>query len=412
MKPTSYETDAYLTALETEVIKTGDDGGRPWAVTADTVFYPEGGGQPADHGRLGGVGVVDVRKLDGEIRHVLAAPVTTGPVRLELDWGRRWDHMQQHTAQHLLTTIAHSRFGWPTMAFHLGGTVSDIEFDVSELAADRLLGLEDAAVEEIRACRQVSVRWTEQNRMEELGVRSRLLPEDFEGSLRLVEIEGLDLNTCGGTHVRNTAEIGTIAILGTEPMRGGTRVFWVAGDRVRARMARHEARNLRLRTLLGSADDDLPDVVARRLERERELAADRRRLLAELAVADADRLSAGPGPVVSRHWESRDMAFLQELAKALVQRSPDKVALLAAGPSGDGVFLVVAGEATGLDPAPAGAEVVAILGGRGGGRAPFYQGKASDLGRLDEAVAALERAVAEKSKTENRKPKNGLHRRN
>lgn len=391
----AFELDAYLTVLDTEVIEVGEDDGRPWAVTVDTVLYPEGGGQPADHGTLGTVAVVDVRKVGHQIRHELASPVSEGPTRITLDWPRRWDHMQQHTAQHLLTTVAHGRFGWPTMAFHLGPIVCDIELDVPALDLGQLRRLEDAAMEEIRACRPVSVHWAERDRMEELGVRSRLLPAGFEGTLRLVEIEGLDLNTCGGTHVRNTAEIGVIALLGTEPMRGGTRVFWVAGDRVRARMAAHEARNLRLRTLLDTSDDELADVVALRLGREKELAQGRRRLMAELAVAVADRLAAAPTGVVSGHWKGHDMAFLQELGKALVHRAPDKVALVAAGPADGGVFLIVAVEPIGLDLAAAGAEVAAILDGRGGGRAPFYQGKAAALDRLGDAVTALERALAQ-----------------
>jgi alanyl-tRNA synthetase len=393
----AYETDAYLKSLDTEVVEVGQDAGRPWAVTVDTVLYPEGGGQPADRGTLGGVDVLDVQRVDGMIRHVLASPVAPGPVRLELDWPRRFDHMQQHTAQHLLTTIAQRRFGWTTMAFHLGPDVSDIEFDIPTLDEEQLEALEDAAVDEIRAARTVAVRWTERDRMEQLGVRSRLLPEGFEGPVRLIEIEGLDLNTCGGTHVANTAEIGTVTVIGTEPMRGGTRVFWVAGDRVRRRLAAHEARSLRLRSLLDTGDDELPDVVALRLEREKALAADRRRLVSELASAVAERFRAEPGRVVVEHWHDHDMAFLQEVGKALVRQAPDKVALLAAGPSNEGVFLLVASEPTGLDLAHAGAKVATVLGGRGGGHAPFYQGKASNLGRLDEAVGVLEKALRENS---------------
>lgn len=389
----AYERDAYLTELDTEVIEVGEVDGTPFAVTVDTVFYPEGGGQPADRGTLAGVDVVDVRKDDGAIRHLLAAPAETGPALLEIHWPRRYDHMQQHTAQHLITTVAQRVFGWPTLAFHLGPAVSDIELDVPGLEQDQLDALEEAVAEEIRAGRQVSSRYARRDQMGELGVRSRLLPEGFEGELRLVEIEGLDLNTCGGTHVRNTAEIGTVTILGTEPMRGGIRIFWVAGDRVRRRMAAHEARNLELRALLDSADDDLPDVVELRLAREKDLAGENRRLVTELATAVAEKLLADGGPVVSGHWQRHDMAFLQQLAKILLERAPERVALLAAGPEDDGVFLIVAGETTGLDLGPVGAGVASILGGRGGGRTPFYQGKATALGRLDEAADHLRRLL-------------------
>jgi Ser-tRNA(Ala) deacylase AlaX len=112
----AYERDAYLRELDTEVVEVGRDGDRPWAVTADTIFYPEGGGQPADRGRMGGVEVLDVRKVDGAVRHLLTRELAPGPVRQVIDWPRRLDHMQQHSGQHLLTVVALQQFGWSTAA--------------------------------------------------------------------------------------------------------------------------------------------------------------------------------------------------------------------------------------------------------------------------------------------------------
>lgn len=385
----AFERDAYLSELDTEVVESGREGGRHWAITADTLFYPEGGGQPADRGAMGAAEVLDVVKREGVIRHLVSEPLAVGPVRQVLLWPRRYDHMQQHTAQHLLTATALAQFGWRTTAFHLGPDLSDIELDVAKLADTDLAELEDAVNIHIRDARPVSVRYAEQDRMEELGVRSRLLPEGFEGALRLVEIEGIDLNTCGGTHVRSTAEIGVLALIRTEPMRGGTRVFFVAGDRVRTRLAAHEARNLKLRTMLDSADDDLPEVVELRLEREKALTRQSRRLLDELAQATAEALLARDDPVVTGYWRQHDMAYLQAVGKALVAARPVQVALLASGPASDGQFLVVAGESSRVDLAGAGAAVAELLAGRGGGRTPFWQGKATRLDRLDDAASML-----------------------
>jgi Ser-tRNA(Ala) deacylase AlaX len=385
----AYERDAYLRELDTEVVSTGEADGRPWVATSDTLFYPEGGGQPSDRGTMGGADVLEVNMAEGTVRHVLSSPLALGPVRQLLDWPRRFDHMQQHTAQHLLTAVALARFGWRTTAFHLGPVQSDIELDAAALPAEELRRLEDAVNEHCREARPVTVRHAPRERMAELGVRSRLLPDGLEGELRLVEIEGLDLNTCGGTHVRSTAEIGAVALIGTEPMRGGTRLHFVAGDRVRRRLAGHEARNLELRGLLGSSDEELPQVVALRLEREKALSRDSRRLLEELAEATAQALAARRERVVAAHWPERDMAFLLALGKALLAARPDGVALLAAGPPSAGVFLLVAGDGSGIDLAAAGAAAAGILGGRGGGRAPFWQGKANALDRLDEAAEAL-----------------------
>ncbi len=385
----AYHRDCYLTELETVVVEAGDQDGRPFAVLEDTIFYPEGGGQPADHGLLGGADVLDVQKTDDEIRHYLSLAVERGSVRLELDWQRRWDHMQQHTAQHVLTAVALQHFNRRTTAFHLGPTVSDIELDVPKIEARDLARLESAVAEEIRAARAIAYRSAEVADFERLGVRSRRLPEGFTGEVRLVEIEGLDLNTCGGTHVRSTAEIGTLCLLGTEPMRGGARVFFVAGDRVRKRMADHEERNRRLRSLLDTGDDELAEVVELRLAREKDLARTTRLLSEELAESAAFMLAATTGAMVEAHWQNRDMQFLQRVARRLAEEAPDKSALLTAGDDGDPVFVVVAGERSGVDPADVGPRIAEVLDGRGGGRSPIFQGKASSLKRRDDAVALL-----------------------
>lgn len=144
-----YERDPYLTMIETDVTSVGLDDGRPFAILSRTILYPEGGGQPADRGWLGKVAVLDVQRMNDEIRHFLAAPVAVGPVELRVDWERRFDHMQQHTAQHLLTAVAADRHGWRTTAFHLGATMSDIELDVPSIAAIEIGDLEDALVDAV-----------------------------------------------------------------------------------------------------------------------------------------------------------------------------------------------------------------------------------------------------------------------
>ncbi len=385
----AYHRDCYLTELETEVVAVGEEDGRPFAVLADTLFYPEGGGQPSDRGRLGGAEVVDVQKRGEEIRHFLSKPVAEGPVRLELDWPRRWDHMQQHTGQHVLTAVALRDFGWRTTAFHLGEHWSDIELDLPSLDRADLDRLEQAVAKEIFASRRVSFRSAEVKDFERLGVRSRLLPEGFEGPVRLVDIEGLDLNTCGGTHCRSTAEIGLLCLLGTEPMRGGTRVFFVAGDRVRRRMAAHEDRNLRLRSLLDTGDEELPEVVTLRLQREKELARTARLLAEELADHAAESLASDPSDAVQSHWRDRDMAFLQRVARTLAEAAPQKRALLTSESSDTSIFIVVAGVSSGVQLDETGPRIADVLGGRGGGRDTIYQGKVESLANRDEALKIL-----------------------
>lgn len=390
----AYQRDAYLTGIETRVIRAGAEAGRPYAVLEDTVFYPEGGGQPTDRGTLNGVAVLEVVKREGEIRHLLAETLPEGPVEARLDWGRRFDHMQQHTGQHLLTAVAQDRFGWATTAFHLGPEVSDVELAVPRLGLEQLVELEAAVAEAIRAARPVSDRWVSPEAYATERVRSRGLPEGHRGPIRLVGIEGLDLNTCGGTHLRSTAELEALVLLGAEPHLGGLRVLYAAGGRVRARMRAHEQRNLALRTLLGAPDADLAGVTDQKLAQLQAAERRARHLEDALSEALAEALAARPEPVVDHHLEGQDAGFLGKVARAVLARNDRKVLLLTAFKGGQAAFVVAAAPGGPLDLAALGREIAALLDGRGGGNAPVFQGKAGRLERREEALALLRSHLA------------------
>lgn len=385
----AYERDPYLGELQAEVVASGEEAGRPFVVLDDTILYPEGGGQPADRGRIGGVAVEDVRTVADRIRHVLAGPAPGGRVRVTLDWARRFDHMQQHTAQHLITALAADRFGWQTTAFHLGSVVSDVELDTPRLAAEALRELEEAVAAEVRAARPVTGRRVSPDEYAALPVRTRGLPEGHAGAVRLVEIAGIDLNTCGGTHLGSTAEIEGVKLLGTEGMRGGTRLFYAAGTRLRRLFAAHHERMAALRQLLGTSDDELAAGVQARLEQLKEAQRSVRALEEELALTAGTALAAAGDRVVSAHFPARELPFLQRVAREFARLAPDRTILLTAGEAEQGAFVLAAGEAATLDLPAAGKRVAEILAGRGGGSGRIYQGKAAALSRRVEAAAAL-----------------------
>lgn len=384
MREHSFHADAYRRSLETEVRACREVEGVFEVVLADSVLRPEGGGQPADAGQVDGQPVLGLRATDqGEVSHRLASAVQ-GRVRVELDWARRFDHMQQHTAQHLVTAIAGRSLGWRTTAFHLGVEHSDLEFDVPTLAdADlaRLLAEVNAAV---RQARPVTSRWVDQAEYDRLEVRSRLLPEGLTGPYRLVDIQGLDLNTCGGTHVANTAEVQAVAFAGTESLRGGTRLFYLAGGRVLSRVTDNLARERELNRILSCGPAEHAGSVERIQQEQRRSNQRVRALVAELAERLGAELAARPAPA-SLHRPDDDMAFLQATARAMLAVRPDAVALLTAGQS-DGVF-VLAGPAELV--AAKGPAVAEALEGRGGGKAELFQGKAGRIGRRDRALAIL-----------------------
>ncbi|MBP7675654.1 MAG: alanyl-tRNA editing protein [Thermoanaerobaculia bacterium] len=386
--PQAYERDPYLTELPVRVVAAGRDEGRTWVVLDDTILYPEGGGQPADHGRLGDVPVVDVRSVEGRVLHYLEAPVPEGPTLLRLDWARRFDHMQQHTGQHLLTAVAADRFGWETTAFHLGPETCDVELAVATIAPADVERLEEAVASRIRAALPVAAHRVRPEDLDGLGVRSRGLPEGLTGDVRLVEIAGVDRNTCGGTHLRSTAELEALKLLGTEKLRGGTRLFFVAGGRVRRRLGAAEERNFRLRTLLGAPDAALAEATAAKLAQLVEAQRALERAEEELAEAKAEALAAAGGAVVDAHFEGRDLAFLGRVAKRFTELPTAGLAFLTGVRDGVGVFVLAAGGTSTADVRTLGATVAERLDGRGGGSGRLFQGKGSLL-RREEALSLL-----------------------
>ena len=386
--PQAYERDPYLTELPVLVVAAGRDEGRPWVVLDDTILYPEGGGQPADHGLLGDVPVVDVQSVDGRVLHFLEAPVQEGPTLLRLDWERRFDHMQQHTGQHLLTAVAADLFGWETTAFHLGHETCDVELAVATIAPADVERLEEAVASRIRAALPVTAHRVREQELRSLGVRSRGLPEGYTGDVRLVEIAGVDRNTCGGTHLRSTAELEALKLLGTEKLRGGTRLFFVAGGRVRRRLGAAEERNARLRTLLGAPDAGLAEATAAKLAQLVEALRALKGTEEELAEAKAEALAAAGGVVVDAHFEGRDLAFLGRVAKRFTELPTAGLAFLSGSRDGGGVFVLAAGGTSTADVRTLGAAVAERLDGRGGGSGKLFQGKGSLL-RREEALSLL-----------------------
>jgi alanyl-tRNA synthetase len=379
---------------------TGEDSRGPWVLLEDTVFYPEGGGQPADRGTVGGVPVVDVQKTPEGIKHYLAGTPPSGRVLLQLDWPRRFDHMQQHTGQHILSAVAEDRFGWKTTAFHLGTERCDVELAVAHLSSHQLSTLEEAVAEQIRAAKAVKVHWVPAEAFPQMkGVRTRGLPEGHQGPVRLVEIQGLDLNTCGGTHVANTAQVEALVLLGTEPMRGGTRVYFLAGTRVRRRLHQQEERQAALRALLNASDGDLVQVAQEKLNQLSQLARQLRQAQESWSSLLGQELALQEGPLLSWHQEEPDPTFLQRVAKAFLLASepnqdPGKVLVLTGGRLA-GVFVVASHRS---DLQELGKAMASLLQGRGGGAGSLFQGKCQDLSQREGALAHLARLLQESSR--------------
>src|SRR4051812_32412548 len=228
-----YYTDSHLTTFTGTVTEQVDLDGRAAVVLDRTAFYPTSGGQPFDTGTLDDVRVEDVIDLeDGRIAHVVSAPLAPGTrASGRIDWARRFDHMQQHTGQHVLSAAFDHVHGARTESFHLGADTCTIDF-ASTLSADGVTAAEEEANRILWEDRAVRVRFVSETEAAALPLRKEPVRG---GTLRLVEVDGFDLSACGGTHVTSTGAIGVIAVTGFERFKGGTRLEFVCGGRVLAR---------------------------------------------------------------------------------------------------------------------------------------------------------------------------------
>lgn len=379
------QKDAYVKALDADVVECKRAGDLYEVVLSSTPFYPGGGGQPADTGRIGGIHVISVsRRNDGKVVHILPAPIS-GHVNIEIDWQRRFDNMQQHTAQHMLTAIALATKGFCTLAFHLGPERCDIDLGVPEITEEDLDTLEEAVNSCIRAALPVRMHMVDRASLDRLKVRSRLLPKGFNGPFRLIEIEGVDLNTCGGLHVANTAEIQALKLIGTEKITRGTRLFFIAGGRVLSELSRSFERDRALTRLLTCGRDEHIDSIERLLVERRNLEHQLRALKTNTAASIGKELAfcAGPETLLIWHSDSQDMQVLCAMAFAAREVRPD-ILVLAMG--GDGLLLFTGPEER---ISSLWSSVSSSLEVRGGGRDGIRQGKALRLDRLQELLERL-----------------------
>jgi alanyl-tRNA synthetase len=405
-----YYNDSFLYDFRASVLDTRElkrDGTQStWAVRLDrTAFYPTGGGQPFDIGTISTqsksgllleAAVEDVFEDEqGEVWHQVSKVLPPGAeVRGLIDAGRRRDHRQQHTGQHLLSAAFIRLLNAKTVSFHLGEQVSTIDVAIQSLSRDDLIGAERLSNEIIAEDRPITVRYATREQAQQMGVRK--LPER-EGEIRLIDIRDFDLNACGGTHARSTGQIGGLLLRRTEKVKRGMRVEFVCGMRAAATARRDFELLADAAALYPCAPADLPANIAKQRDEARQAQKRESGVLEELAELKAAQLARETLPDVSGHklivqtFEDRDAAFIKLLAQKLTRTGSGIIVLL--GTSQNPPALVFA-RSPDLTPDMGNLlrELVTAAGGRGGGGKDFAQGGLPDGTQLGDLLqAALNR---------------------
>jgi alanyl-tRNA synthetase len=385
-----YYQDATLKTFSARVVERLTQAGRPAVVLDRTAFYPTGGGQPNDRGKLGDALVVDVveREADGAVIHVLSTPTLPSPdegegpgmrvndqVTGEIDWPRRFDLMQQHTGQHILSQAFVQAADAETIGFHLTGDTLTIDVDKRDLAPADVERAEEVADQIIFEDRPVTARLVTAKELAQMPLRK--LPK-VESGIRIVQVEGFDWSPCGGTHVASTGQVGLIKVVKLERHADALRVEFRCGWRALADYSRKNQVLQEVAAGLSIGFGELSQAIVRiqaegKALHKRLAEAESRLMLYEAGELDARAKERGALRLIAFAWAERDAASLRTLAKQLTVK-PKTVALLGSG-GGQPIFVFARSTDLSLDLVPLLRGAIERIGGKGGGGRPdFCQG--------------------------------------
>ena len=395
-----YRDDPYLGEFDATIVNIVEKDGERALVLDRTAFYPESGGQPPDTGRIDGAEVTMVEEQGNEILHVVPASGREcgEKIRGVIDWDRRYDHMQQHTGQHILSAVLERMYGIQTISFHLGRETSTIDLSIGRLEDERIEAIENEIAAIVMGAFSVNAFTVHSSKLKRKKLRKKT---PRTGLVRLVEIEGTDLIPCCGTHVRTTAEAGPVKIVGQERMRGHARIYFLCSARALGDYRRKDAAVRNIARSLSINPDELENTVEKILQ---DNGAMRRRLkeLEEVArkyeIVSLRKLAeqVGDWSLIVRACDDTGTDRLRSLAKGLVEEGRTIALLAAKGEKTSFVFARSPDARVDLDMSEIIRIASGIVGGGGGGRPEMAQGGGPDVQSLPDALEFVRNIVKQR----------------
>ena len=361
-----YYVDQFIQEFPATVLSC-EAGKNGYQVVLDcTAFYPEGGGQPADHGTLGSVHVTDVHEKDGVIFHTCDGPVEIGQmVNGRIDWTRRFDHMQQHSGEHIISGILCADYHCDNVGFHLGAETVTIDYN-ADISWEQALDAERKANEVIWADQEVEIAYPDSEELAFIDYRSK---KELTGQVRIVTFPEADCCACCGTHVARAGQVGLIKVLSCQKFREGVRLEIICGKRALDYLGRTYDQAKAIGQQLSVKPQDTLAAVER-LEAELSAAKVRMAHLEETAFEAIARENEGRGDVLLFQPAMKGDS-VRKLADAVAKRAGGLAAVFA-GEDGQYAYALV--QADGQDISPLVKDLNKALNGRGGGRNGFAQG--------------------------------------
>lgn len=375
MESKLYYNDAYIKSFTAQVLKQERDEAENWYIVLnETAFYPTGGGQPHDLGTVEASRVIGVEELDGEVRHYLEKPLedTSKDVHCTIDWSRRFDHMQQHAGQHILSAAFDHLFQYKTVSFHLGAEYLTIDIATENLTELEAVKAEELANQIILENRQIEVKWVTEEELSQYSLRKETKVKE---DIRLVIIPDFDYNGCGGTHPKATGEVRAIKILDWERQKKNIRVQFVCGDRVLTELGQKQKLLLELTKLLNAPGKEMEQAVMRILENgkafEKELEKTREVLLQYEAK---ELLIKSKNQIVSEVFQNRTIQELQKLARSIIAEDEKSMVLFVSQNDSRLQLVLARGIARTENMKAVIGHALQLINGKGGGSDSFAQG--------------------------------------
>ncbi|MDY0092541.1 MAG: DHHA1 domain-containing protein [Candidatus Vecturithrix sp.] len=391
-----YHHNQYQRTFSSVVVEAREIDGRPGVILEQTAFYPTSGGQPHDTGTLNGVPVIDVLEDEQQqIIHFLTQPLRTGSVEGQINWERRFDHIQQHTGQHLLSQAFKQTCNAETMSFHLGEESATIDVNIAGIEPEALIAVERLANRIIYENRDVLAHIVTKNELDRFPVRK---PPTVDAHIRILEIKDFDYSPCGGTHCSKTGEIGVIKITKAENYKGGIRIHFLCGTRALRDYQQKTIVVKQLSEIMSSGEADLPAHVEKLQEDAKNLRREYHHLTQQLLEYEANTLAAerercGEIWVLTRLFEDRNPKDLKILAAKILEQSPETVVLFGATFEGKASLLFQRSQALSFHMGQLMQTACEIINGRGGGQPQQAQGGGTETDKLEEALHQTREAL-------------------
>ncbi|MDD0821866.1 DHHA1 domain-containing protein [Bacillus cereus] len=400
MEQKLYYTDAYKQDFTTKVIKQDyDKDGNLYVILNETAFYPTGGGQPHDTGTLNGIAVLGVEEVDEEIRHFIAEQLHTEEVEGKINWERRFDHMQQHAAQHILSAAFWDYFNIPTIGFHLGKETVTIDLETENLHAETVEKAVQIANKIVFENHPILIKWMNLEEAKTLPLRKE--PTMTE-NIRVVIIENFDYNGCGGTHPKRTGEVGPIQVLGWQRNKGSIRLIFIAGWRTLKLMGQQQQIMKDVSKQLNSSEADIPAKVAQLLTSQKENEKAMQTMTEKLLYTEANELlqqstKIHAGILISKVFTNRSMQEIAKLSAIITEQQEHAITYFVIENEDKLQCILACGKTVTLDMNTILKEALPTIEGKGGGNKKSARGggKAMMSGDefLNQLISSLQSAV-------------------